>query len=73
MKSKKQMYLFCTEKRQYLTSKVNSLFSLKLDFMRTSGDIKEKLPIKNDEESSLVAEGGLFHDPFVGCLTKKEV
>jgi hypothetical protein len=27
--------------------------------MRTSGDKKEKLPIKNDEESSLVAEGAL--------------
>jgi hypothetical protein len=26
--------------------------------MRTSGDKKEKLPIKNDEESSLVAESG---------------
>ena len=54
-----------TEKRQYLTSKVNSLFSLKLDFMRTSGDKKEKLPIKNDEESSLVAEGG-FEPPTFG-------
>jgi hypothetical protein len=39
-----------TEKRQYLISKVNSLFSLKRDFMRTSRDRKEKLPIKNDEE-----------------------
>jgi len=47
---------FDTEKRQYLNSKVNNLFSLKLDFIRTSGNIKEKLPIKNDEESSLVAE-----------------
>jgi hypothetical protein len=28
-----------TEKRQYLTSKVNSLFSLKLYFMGTSGAI----------------------------------
>ena len=46
-----------TEKRQYLTSKVNSLFSLKCDFMRTSGD-KKKLPIRNDEESSIVAEPG---------------
>jgi hypothetical protein len=45
---------FDTEKHQYLTSKVNSLFSLKLDFIRTSEDIKEKLPIKNDEESSIV-------------------
>ena len=41
---------FDTEKRQYLTSKVNSLGSLKLDFIRTSEDIKEKLPIKNDDE-----------------------
>jgi hypothetical protein len=56
-----------TEKRQFLTSKVNSLFSLKRDFMRTSGIKKEKLPIKNDEESSSVAEGGLFHDPFGGA------
>jgi hypothetical protein len=31
---------------------------------RISGDGKEKLPIKNDEESSLVAEEGLFYDPF---------
>ena len=54
-----------TEKRQYLTSKVNSLFSLKRDFMRTSGDIKEKLLTKNDEESSLVAEGG-FEPPTFG-------
>jgi hypothetical protein len=48
-----------TQNRQYLTSKVNCLFSFKLDFMRTSGDKKERLPIKNDEESSLVAEGAL--------------
>ncbi len=39
--------------------------------MRTSGVKKEKLPIKNDEKSSLVAEEGLFHDPFLGCLTPK--
>jgi hypothetical protein len=37
-----------TEKRRYLTSRVNGLFLL-----------KEKLPIKNDEESSLVAGAGL--------------
>jgi hypothetical protein len=35
---------------------VNSLVPLKRDFRRTLGDKKEKLPIKNDEESSLVAE-----------------
>jgi hypothetical protein len=42
-----------TEKRQYLTSKVTSLFPLKRHYMKTSGAIKEKLPIKNDEESAL--------------------
>jgi site-specific DNA recombinase len=54
-----------TKERSYLTSKINSLFFLKRDFMRTSGVIKEKLPIKNDEESSLVAEGG-FEPPTFG-------
>ena len=39
--------------------------------MRTSGDKKERLPIKNDEESSLVAEGGLFHDPLGGVNKEK--
>jgi hypothetical protein len=28
--------------------------------MGSSVGVKEKLPIKNDEESSLVVEGGLF-------------
>jgi len=32
--------------------------------MKTSDDKKEKLPIKNDEVSSIVAEGGLFYDPW---------
>ena len=54
-----------TQNRQYLTLKINSLFSLKRDFMGTSRDKKEKLPIKNDEESSLVAEGG-FEPPTFG-------
>lgn len=49
-----------TQKRQYRTSKVNSLFLAKSQFMRSSEGIKEKLPIKNDEE-------GLFHDPFRGA------
>ena len=43
-----------TQNSQYLTSKINSLVSLKLDFIRTSEDIKEKLLTENDEESSLV-------------------
>ena len=54
-----------TKNRRYLTSKVNSLFLAKSQFMKTSGDRKEKLPIKNDEESSLVAEGG-FEPPTFG-------
>jgi hypothetical protein len=37
----------------------NKLVQQDTDFIRTSEDIKEKLPIKNDEESNLVAEGGL--------------
>jgi len=44
-----------TTKRTYLTSKVNSLFLAKSQFKRTSGGINKKLPIKSDEESSLVA------------------
>jgi hypothetical protein len=51
------------EKRHYPTSKANNLFSLKRDFIRSSGCIKENLTIKN-EESFLVAEGGLFYDPL---------
>lgn len=53
-----KLLFFDTEKPQYLTLKVNSLFSLKLDFIRTSADIKEILPIKNDDVGK-----GLFHDP----------
>ncbi len=33
--------------------------------MRSLKGIKEKLPI--NKESSLVAEGGLFHDPHLVC------
>ena len=53
-----------TTNRVYLTSKVNSLFSLKRDFMGTLGVIKEKLPTKIDEESSLVAGVGLEPTAF---------
>jgi hypothetical protein len=52
------LLLIDNEKCHYLTLKVNSLFSLKLDFIRTSEDIKERLLAENDEESSLVAEKG---------------
>ena len=39
-----------TTNRTYLTSNVNSLFLAKSQFMRSSEGMKEKLPIKNDEE-----------------------
>ena len=54
-----------TASKTYLTRKVNSLFYAKSLFMRTSGDEKEKLLTKNDEESSSVAEGG-FEPPTFG-------
>ena len=44
---------------KYLTSNVNSFFLVKSQFMRSSEGTKEKLPIKNDEEFSLVAGTGL--------------
>ena len=53
-----------TTNRTYLTKKVNSLFYAKSQFMGSSGDKKEKLPIKKDEESSFVAEGGFEHPTF---------
>ena len=46
-----------TTNRTYLTSNVNSFFLAKSQFMRSSEGIKEKLPIKNDEESSLSSGG----------------
>jgi site-specific DNA recombinase len=53
-----------TVKRTYLTSKVNSLFLAKSQFKRTSGGTNKKLPIKSDEESSLVAGVGLEPTTF---------
>jgi hypothetical protein len=53
-----------TTNRTYLTSNVNSLFLAKSQFMRGSEGIKEKLPIKNDEESSIVAEEGFEPSTF---------
>jgi hypothetical protein len=47
-----------TSRGVYLTSKVNSLFLVKSQFMSSSEGIKEKLLTENDEESSLVAEEG---------------
>ena len=56
-----------TTNRTYLTSNVNSLFLAKSQFMRSSEGIKEKLPIKNDEESVVVSRAGLLRDPSWGC------
>ncbi len=47
-----------TTKRIYLTKKVNSLFQAKSQFIRDTEGINKKLPIKNDEESGLVAGSG---------------
>jgi len=49
----------------YLTSNVNSYFIAKSQFIRSSEGIKEKLPIKNEEESSLVAESGEISNLFL--------
>ena len=48
-----------TEKRQYRTSKVNTLFAVKLSFSNDKKDIKKGLPINSDEESFVVAGVGL--------------
>ncbi|BDX37289.1 serine type site-specific recombinase [Tenuifilaceae bacterium CYCD] len=48
-----------TERRQYLTSRMNSLFMLKLDLMGLTEEDKKKLPIVFDGESDLVAGTGL--------------
>lgn len=43
-----------TQKRQYLTSKVNVLFSVKRSFTRNTKDCKKEFPTENGEESCLV-------------------
>ncbi|MCK5703086.1 MAG: hypothetical protein KAI29_18115 [Cyclobacteriaceae bacterium] len=50
-----------TEIRQYRTSKVNTLFSVKRSFSNDKMDMKKGFPTKNGEESSLVAGVGLFN------------
>ena len=47
-----------TQKRQYLTSKINSLFSAKQAFISLSEEAKKRIPIKNDEDSEVVAGRG---------------
>jgi hypothetical protein len=48
------------QKRQYLTSKINALFSKNQAFIRLSEDAKKRIPIKNDVDSHLVAARGLL-------------
>jgi len=48
------------KKRQYRTSKVNAMFIERRSFSNHKQSKKEGLPIKSDEESSLVAGTGLF-------------
>ncbi len=56
----------------YLTSNVDSFFLAKSLFMRSPECRKEKLLTKNEEESSLVAEGGLLRDPQLGGLISQK-
>ncbi|MCX6269388.1 MAG: hypothetical protein NTW16_18880 [Bacteroidetes bacterium] len=44
------------ENRQYLTSKVNTLFGAKAEQIRVLGEHKKEIPIKNGEDSSVVAK-----------------
>ena len=53
-----------TKNREYLTSKVNSLFLAKSEFKRVSGGTNKKLLIKSDEESFVVAGVGLEPTTF---------
>ena len=53
-----------TKEREYLTSKVNYLFLVKSQFIRSSEDVNKKLPIKNDEESFVVAGAGFEPTTF---------
>ena len=53
-----------TKNRIYLTSKVNSLFLAKSQFIRDTEGINKKLPTVSDEESSLVAGVGLEPTTF---------
>ena len=53
-----------TTNRTYLTSKVNSFFLAKSHFKRVSEGGNEKLPIKSDKESFLVAGVGLEPTTF---------
>ena len=66
-----------TKNREYLTSKVNSLFLAKSRYMVSSEGINKKLPIKSDEGSSLVAGVVLFslrlHESNWGCFTKESL
>ena len=65
-----------TEKRQYLTSKVNALFSVKRLYSNEKHGIKEGLPTENGEKSVLVAGAVLFgqrpHESKEGLLFQRK-
>jgi site-specific DNA recombinase len=46
------------ENRRYLTSKVNALFAAKAQFIKDSEEQKKEIPVKNDEDSVVVAGTG---------------
>ncbi len=53
-----------TKNRQYLTSKVNALFAAKAEFIRVVEGQKNKIPVKNDEDSCVVAGAGFEPTAF---------
>jgi hypothetical protein len=60
-----------TDKRPYLTSKVNAPFAVKHSLLNNNQGIKKRLPIKSDEESSLVAgTGEISNFELLGDLVK---
>ncbi|MBA7535044.1 hypothetical protein ES705_27294 [subsurface metagenome] len=57
-----------TEKRQYLTLKVNSLFVAKRLLTKNTEGVKEELPTENGEESVVVAGGNVVRPDSIGAL-----
>jgi len=49
-----------TQGRQYLTSITNAIFLAKQAFIRVSEETKKRIPIKNDEDSQVVAGTGPY-------------
>ena len=67
-----------TKYREYLTSKVNSLFLAKSEYKRVSEGGNKKLPIKSDDEESSLVAGVVLPDlrpceSFRGCFTSESL